>query len=425
MRTSPSKSKGYVIIVLTILFASVGLILVIGGALPVITYFASIKGNSYSKQALLASNSGIEEALYRLRTGKNLPNSVTLTIGSSTATVSTLVTPQGKKITVEGLRNVYHRKFTASVSYGSGVSFHYGVQSGQGGFVLQNSSNVVGNVYSNGTVTGSGNYVYGDVVSAGASGTIDGVHATGTAYAHTIKNSTIDKDAYYTTLTNTTVNGVKHANSADQSPAPMPISDELIAEWEAWADDNVATCTNGSYEITESMTVGPLKVPCDLMIKGNGITVLLNGPIWVAGNVTTQNGPIIKVHPDLQVQSVAIIADNPANPSGSGIATIGQNTQFQSSGTSGSYVFMVSQNTSAETGGSLNAIDIGQSAGALVAYAGHGKITLGQSVNIKEVTAYKIVLINTASVKYDSGLPSVLFQSGPGGGYDLTDWFEY
>ena len=85
---------------------------------------------------------------------------------------------------------------------------------------------------------------------------------------------------------------------------------------------------------------------------------------------------------------------------------------------------MISQNNSAETGGSTNAISMGQGASALVSYASHGQITLQQSVSVKEVTAYKIILQNSANVTYDTGLPSVLFESGPAGGYDITSWKE-
>ena len=37
------------------------------------------------------------------------------------------------------------------------VSFRFAIQSGNGGFTLQNSSSIVGNVYSGGPVIGTGN----------------------------------------------------------------------------------------------------------------------------------------------------------------------------------------------------------------------------------------------------------------------------
>src|SRR6185369_8461415 len=120
------------------------------------------------------------------------------------------------------------------------ISFHYGIQAGMGGFSLNNSSSITGNVFAGGPVTGTGNnFVYGDVVSSGASGLVYGIHATSSVYAHTIgiagTATTIDKDAYYTTKTNTTVSGTLHPNSPDQPTVDLPITDTQIAEWESEA----------------------------------------------------------------------------------------------------------------------------------------------------------------------------------------------
>lgn len=420
------KNGGYVVIILTLLFAALGLAFVLGGAAPVIAHYSAMQGYGYSRQAYLAANSATGEVLYRLGGGKNLPNSVTVSLSTGSATITTTAVPGGKKVNIAGSQGQFHRNVEIDLTYGEGIAFHYGIQAGQGGFVLENSSSVIGNVFSNGTVTGSGNTIYGDVISAGPNGLISGVHATGTAYAHVIQNSTIDKDAHYYSISGSTVRGTSYPNSADQASTSLPISDEQIAEWEDWADDGgTATCTNGTYTITSSMSLGPRKIPCDLFIKGNGIVVTLEGPVWVAGNITTQNGPVIRMSANLGNENVALIADDPSNRSGGGIISIGQNTDFQGNGNPGSWVFTISQNNSAETGGSVVALDMGQSAGALVAYAGHGRIDLGQSVNVKEVTAYKIVLSNTAAVSYDTGLASSLFKAGPGGGYNILNWYEY
>lgn len=118
--------------------------------------------------------------------------------------------------------------------------------------------------------------------------------------------------------------------------------------------------------------------------------------------------------PSLGSSNVAVIADNPANRSGSGKIDIQTSSDFQGSGSAGSFVFMISQNNSAESGGSTAAISQGQSATALVAYASHGLISFSNTANVKEATGYKITLKNSANVTYDSGLPSTLFESGPG-----------
>jgi hypothetical protein len=285
-------------------------------------------------------------------------------------------------------------------------------------------------VFSGGSVIGNNNnLISGDVVSAGAGGLIKGIHATGNAYAHTIGQAgagnavTIDGDAYYVSKTNTTVSGTLHPGSPDLSTVPLPISDAKIAEWEATAvaGGTISNCdAQGNYEITSSRSLGSIKIACNLVVKSTSAVLTVIGPIWVAGNITTQTGPTIKLDASLGSQNVAIIADNPSNTTGSGVITIGQSTIFQGSGAVGSFVFLISQNNSAETGGSNVAIDMGQGASALVAYAAHGLLTLSQSVSVKEATGYKIDLSQSANVTYDTGLPSTVFQTGAGGSWAIV-----
>ncbi len=419
-------NKGYIIILNVLLLATISVLVIVGIVNPILSHFSSSQSFIESKKAFLLANSAAEEALYRLMNNKTLGSSSTISLSSSTATITITNSLAGKDITITSPSNTFQRNVKIGLALGTGISFHYGIQSGMGGFVLQNTSSVNGNVFSSGPITGSGNYIYGDVVSSGSSGLISGIHATGTAFAHTLQNSTVDKDAYYMVKTNTTVTGTSYPNSADQPSAPLPISDEQISTWE---DDalagGIATCSNGEYKITADATLGPKKIPCDLLIKGSGITVTIAGPIWVTGNITTQTSPILKISSILGNQNVPIIADNRSNRLTSSIINLGQGTDFQNSGTVGSFVFMISQNNSAENGGSTEAISVGQSSNALVGYAGHGLIALSQSVSLKEVTAYKITLQNSANVIYDRGLASSLFSAGPTGGYNQIEWSEF
>ena len=86
---------------------------------------------------------------------------------------------------------------------------------------------------------------------------------------------------------------------------------------------------------------------------------------------------------------------------------------------------MLSQNNSSETGGANQAIEIENNAnGDLLLYAGHGEILLKNNVNLREVTAYKIHLINNANVVYETGLASALFESGPSSSFGIDSWYE-
>jgi hypothetical protein len=417
----------------TVLFIAIILAITIGIINPIISSYASIQSFSASKQAFLASDSGIEEALYRLKNSKQVPGSISLSVGSASSTINVTSIASGKRIYSVGQNARYFRNEQLDVAFGTGIAFHYGIQSGQGGFVLQNSSSITGNVFSSGTVTGAGNMINGDVISAGSSGLINGIHATGTAFAHTIQNSTVDKDAYYMVKTSTTVGGTSYPNSPDQGPVALPISDAQISQWESDAlsggvmlsseCDSYSSSTN-TCTISTSKSIGPKKIPFNLFIKSSSGVLTVKGALWVVGNITTQTGPTIRMDPALGAQNVAVIADDPSDNITNGIITVGQSTIFAGSGTPGSFVFMISQNKSSETGGSTDAISMNQGASALVTYASHGQITLSQSVSIKEATAYKIILTQSANVTYDTGLPNTLFSAGPGGGYDPIEWDE-
>ena len=387
-----------------------------------------------SAQALALAEAGMDKAVYELNQNTSYSGETNTSVGPGVFTITVSnINSTSKQITATGyVPNSSNPTATRVVKANVGInndviSFNYGVQSGVGGFQLDNSSSITGNVYSGGSVIGSSqNYIYGDVVSAGASGLVYGIHATSSVYAHTIGNAStntiIDKNAYYaTTRTNTTVGGTSYPGSPDQVVAALPISDEQIGEWETLAAaGGTAACTSGSYNISSgNVNLGPVKIPCDLNISGTSV-VTLYGHIWVTGNITIQNSVVVKMAPSLGAENIAIIADNPADRINSSKISVKNTASFQNSGTVGSFVLLVSQNNSAENGGSIPAMELTNSASAMIAYAAHGLIPLENTVSLKEVTAYKIHLKNSANVRYDTGLANAVFDSGPGASWSFT-----
>ncbi len=424
--------KGQAVLFSVVLFLIISLTIVLGVTNPILRQAKISKDFISARQSYFLAEAGIEDTILRLNKGLAISTSETITTTDGNVVTTNTTIVDGKQIiATANIKNAV-RKVQTNVALGTGISFHYGVQAGNGGFTLENSSSITGNVFAAGPVRGSDNDIFGDVISAGASGLVYGIHATGTVFSHTIgrvgDTTQIDKDAYYVNkVGSVTVAGTLHPNSADQPVAPLPISDEQIDEWEqdALAGGTISNCDNsGNYVVTGTMSLGPKKIDCNLVVKSSSGVLTVTGPLWVAGNITTQTGPTIKMSSALGGQNVAIIADDPSNPTGSGLISIGQSTIFQGSGSVGSFVFMISQNTSAENGGSTNAISMSQGASALVAYASHGLVNLSQSVSVKEVTAYKINLSQSANVTYDTGLPSALFESGPSGGYSILLWKE-
>lgn len=437
----PTPQRG-VVLVLALVFLGIFVTIATAALNYLVTYAKYERSTIQSDAALALAEAGIDEAVYALNQNPLYLGESDTALGGGTFSV--LVLPVGvstKQITATGYipnRQSPLAKKTVVVNVNENstvVSFHYGMQAGNGGFTLRNSSSIIGNVFASGPIVGMGNSITGDVISSGITGLIYGIVATGNAYAHTIGDpstaTTINLNAYYQTIANNVTVGIDlltpycpNANcfpgSADQTPAPLPIADAQINQWEAnaAAGGTIATCDqNGDYIVTASQSLGNQKIACNLVISGSQTTVTITGPLWITGNLTMQSGPTVSIDPSLAGKTVAIIADNPSNRAGSGIITIGQGTSLVGTQAPGSYSALISQNNSAETGGNTAAISLGQGSSSMVLYASHGLITMGQSVTAKEVTGYKITLSNSASITYDNGLVNSLFQSGPGGSW--------
>lgn len=393
---------------------------------PALRRASSARAFADARQGLYTLSSVSDDVAYRKIKGMTVGDSEVLMVGGFSATAIVATVSGGQEVTASASGARFARAAHMRLAQGSGASFHYGVQSGEGGVVLENSSSIKGNVQSNGPVTGeSNNMIRGSVISAGLAGLIEDIHATSSAYAHTIRDSDIDGDAYYQTISGTTVDGALHPGSADQATSYLSISDEQIAEWENDAAAGGTISSPCPYKITNTATIGPKKIACDMEISGTGYTLTLAGPVWVVGTLTIKNSPTIKVASTVGSASVALIADNPANRTTSSKISSDNSAIFEGSGSPGSYVLLLSQNRSAEDGGDETAINFANSAqGALLAFAGHGEILMQNSVLLKEVSAYKIRLKNTAEVIYETGLANLIFTSGPSGGYTIDSWKE-
>lgn len=419
------KNSGQALITAIIFFLFISTTITLGVANPVLRQLNISNDLVRAKNSYFLSESLSEDLTYRLKTGKQISVNESLTLNGETANAVVSDILGGKQIISSGNFSDSVRKIKTDLLMGSGVSFAYGVQVGEGGLNISNSASVEGNVFSNGPITGQNtNLIKGDVISAGAGGLIDGIHATSSAYAHTIRDSQIDKDVYYQVISGTTVGGMSYPNSPDQAPSPLPISDALIAEWEAAAAaGGTATCSGGSYNISGSVTLGPKKIPCNLYINGSD-RLYLTGPLWVTGNIQFSNTSKVTVDSSLSGKTVALIADNPSNQTSSSKILASNSVEFQGAGAN-SYILLISQNRSAEQGGGEEAIEVSNSVtGKVLVYAGHGEIEISNSVNLKEVTAYRIEIINSAKVIYETGLANLLFAAGPSGGWTIDQWRE-
>src|SRR3989339_1647498 len=218
------RNRGAAMLISVIFFTFISLAIISGLVAPAVREFRNASVYLNSKKSYFLAESGSEDALYRILNNMAIGDSETIVLDSNSVTTTTDTVLGNKEISSLGDVGNLQRRVNLTLVVGQGASFNYGVQVGQGGLVLENSASITGNVYSSGTITASDNTVYGDAVSSGATGLINNIHVTGSAYAHTIQNSEVDMDAYYTVKTNTTVGGISYPNSPDQLMADLPIS---------------------------------------------------------------------------------------------------------------------------------------------------------------------------------------------------------
>ena len=264
--------------------------------------------------------------VYRLKSGLSVSSTEVLSLSGNMTTVTITDTSGGKKIIATGEVKEAIRKVEVNLILGTGIAFHYGVQVGQGGLEMSNSSQIIGNAYSNGNIIGTNSArIQGAAIVSGPTGVIDGMDIDGDAWSNTIRgSSTVGGKATHSSLQNTTVTGDVIADSIsnctiggtakydirsscivtggattpnpdDFVPAdllPLPISEEQIDIWESEA---VSGGTLGS-QIWSSGTrvIGPKKINGDLTMSGDA-ELVVTGTLWVTGAIKLSNTSKIRL----------------------------------------------------------------------------------------------------------------------------------
>jgi len=169
-----NNQKGFAAVLATLLI--LGIASAVAGTLTLTTLAEQkiTKNSAHSIQAYYASESGIEDSLYRVLKGKNYQATNSLSIGSSTALIS-ISGGNDKVIRVNGEENNRFRDTQVNVKVSTAIiSFYYGVQVGEGGLTMSNGSKITGNIYSNGPIRGANiSSVTGDAWVANLPGSIN------------------------------------------------------------------------------------------------------------------------------------------------------------------------------------------------------------------------------------------------------------
>jgi len=249
------------------------------------------------------------------------------------------------------------------------------------------------------------------------------------AYANSIIDSNITRDAYYQTIDNTSVYGASYPGSPDPATKDLPISYAQIQEWERAACCDTGTgckpeCTySGNYNPPDGSSLGPIKIEGSLTFPSNG-TVIIEGPVWVTGKILAENNVTIKLKEGL-VAGYPIIADNPSDQAGFGQIEFSNNVITQDSPEGGYLLFVATNKSSSLSNPAIwlyNNVnkDLPQS----IIFGLQGLIKVENNAKFKEITGFTIYLANNAEIVYESGLINTHFSSGPGAGWEITSWEE-
>lgn len=228
----------------------------------------------------------------------------------------------------------------------------------------------------------------------------------GSVYANTISGVTIQKDAHYQTISNSTVNGISYPNSTDPTPIALPISQANISEWQADAQ-NYGTI-NGDITGCPAR-LGPGKIIGNISV-GNNCNITVTTPVWVTGNFSTGNATIFKMDPSLGSTSGVIIVD--------GLTSFSNGDDLLGTGETGSYLTLLSTYNSQTS--NLPAINTNNSSITGILYAPFGIINLANNAKFKEAVAWQINMGTGSLLTYDSGLISTFFSAGPGGSFSVV-----
>ena len=166
--------KGFAAIVAVLTVMGIGLVFSSAFLFSSLRGTDALKEDIRSTQSYYASESGVEDAMYRIKYGKNIGASNNLSVEGAQVTTNVVTTGNTKTIASTADKNNAVRKVQSVLEYSSTeVDFFYGVQVGAGGLEMGQNAEVIGNIYSNGPISGeSGSKISGDAtVSVGATST--------------------------------------------------------------------------------------------------------------------------------------------------------------------------------------------------------------------------------------------------------------
>jgi hypothetical protein len=442
--------KGQAALVMIFILGMASLILSLSFSSTGITNM-QISSNSYSaKKAFYAAQTGVEDLLIRLKQNQTLgdPSPIQTSNNLDQAYyIATISAPSGQEriITAQGNYRNFTKKIRVVLNSSSEqTSFNAAVQTGGGGFELEENSKITckapctqGKVYSNGDILGikkspksSASRIVGAVYAHGVisglgSGT--GVWVDKDASAAALLKCTVEGDQ--ASLASGPVSGCPLASGKiyrqlSEAPPALPLPSFNTDFWKYQATNSAiggstftgncdvksgtsTDCTNGTG------LLGPRKIIGNLIINaGKNLTV--TGPIWVTGNINIANNNTIILDPNFINYGTVVLADG-------NIAT-DANVDFTKNG---SAVIMMTSLKDDGQNCSTPAISVANNTTDVVFYALYGCVRISNNALFDgSVVGQKVHVGGNSTIEYDPALAQAVFGSSCVGGWAITDWQE-
>lgn len=169
-------NRGFAAILILVVLMCLILIVAFSLSAVIITKNKISKSMILSAQSYYSAESGIEDGILRVVKGYNWTAINNFNLGEST--IYQNITQNGNITTIESLSSYYNneRKVKTELTLTvDDISFYYGVQVGEGGLIMNNGSSIIGNLYSDGSASGSGTITGDLIVATGMSLDANGV----------------------------------------------------------------------------------------------------------------------------------------------------------------------------------------------------------------------------------------------------------
>jgi len=416
-------SEGVVALSITIIVLFIGIVLVLSLVSVFLNRIEATRNLSLSEKAYYAAESGIEDALLRVRKGLNWtsPEVLNFSLGSVSTTIPI---PIGGARVITSNGDISNRIRRVSIIHqisSTGVSFFYGAQIGDGGMEMRPNSTINGNVFSNKTVFGlsggGAKTITGDIIVAGNGNKIDGLTIGQDAQVHTCKDSSV-------TGTLTYVSGGSLENCDVEPPLPVDggpneidpqdfaITPQMITDWQS--DAEAGGIIIGDLTISSDTTLDAKKIVGNLIISNN-MTLTMTGTIWVTGAFVPGNNSTVRLDETAygDLSGVIIVDDE---------FEVKNGVILKGTSSPSSYLLVIGNSFSLVE--ATPAMEVDNNVGGAILFTPNGLMVINQRVNLVEATSYQLLLKNNAEITYEIGLENLEFTSGPSGGYVVTNWKE-